>query len=69
MAYRVNIFDKSLMVNGNNGQVFSKNPTPDQTSFQVDPAGFTPSGYGFNPSTNYRSRSADPDQERRIGAG
>lgn len=52
-GYRVNIFDKSLMVNGNNGQVFSKNLTPDQTSFQVDPAGFTLSGYGFNPSTNY----------------
>ncbi len=52
-GYRVNIYDKSLVAPGNNGQVTSRNLLPSQTSYTVDGADFTVPGYAFERGRNY----------------
>ena len=53
-GYRVNIYDKSLVVPGvNNGQVTSRNLPPSVTSYQVTAADFTVPGYAFQLGKNY----------------
>lgn len=58
-AYRVNIYDKSLInenpANGplNNGQVASRNFLSGTTSYTVNPADFTVPGYAFQLGKNY----------------
>lgn len=52
-GYRVNIYDKSLVGPGNNGQVTSRNLQPNVTSYEVTAADFTVPGYGFTLGKNY----------------
>ena len=52
-GYRVNIYDKSLVGPGNNGQVTSVNLQPNVTSYEVKAADFTVPGYGFALDKNY----------------
>lgn len=52
-GYRVNIYDKSLVGPGNNGQVTSVNLQPNVTSYEVTAADFTVPGYGFTLGKNY----------------
>lgn len=52
-GYRVNIYDKSLVGPGNNGQVASRNLQPNITSYEVNAADFTVPGYGFTLGKNY----------------
>jgi len=53
-GYRVNIYDKSLVVPGsNNGQVTSRNLQPNITSYEVTAADFTVPGYAFTLGKNY----------------
>lgn len=52
-GYRINIYDKSLVNPGNNGQVTSRNLQPGTTSYTVTAADFTVPGYAFTQGTNY----------------
>jgi MYXO-CTERM domain-containing protein len=52
-GYRVNIYDKSLVAPGNNGQVTSRNLQPGTTSYTVVAADFTLPGYAFTEGKNY----------------
>jgi hypothetical protein len=52
-GYRVNIYDKALVSPTNNGQVASRNLTPNISSYTVDAADFTVPGYGFQLNRNY----------------
>jgi hypothetical protein len=52
-GYRVNIYDKSLVGPGNNGQVASVNLQPNVTSYEVKASDFTVPGYAFTLGKNY----------------
>jgi hypothetical protein len=52
-GYRVNIYDKALVSPTNNGQVASRNLTPNISSYTVDASDFTVPGYGFQLNRNY----------------
>ena len=52
-GYRINIYDKSLVAPGNNGQVSSRNLLPSTTSYTVTGADFTVPGYAFQLNRNY----------------
>ena len=52
-GYRVNIYDKSLVRPGNNGQVASRNLQPGTTSYTVTGSDFVTPGYAFTQGTNY----------------
>ena len=52
-GYRINIYDKSLIAPGNNGQVTSRSVVPTTTSYTVNPADFSVAGFAFDPSKNY----------------
>lgn len=52
-AYRVNIYDKSLITPGNSGQVMNLDLPAGTTSYTVSPADFRLPGYEFNTGKNY----------------
>jgi hypothetical protein len=52
-AYRINIYDKSLVGGGNTGQVSSHDLPPGSSSYTVNAADFTVPGYGFTLGRNY----------------
>ncbi len=52
-GYRVNIYDKSLVRPGNNGQVASRNLQPGTTTYTVTGTDFVTPGYAFTQGTNY----------------
>lgn len=52
-GYRINIYDKSLISNTNNGDVASANLQPSTTSFTVNASDFTAPGYSFQLGRNY----------------
>jgi hypothetical protein len=52
-GYRVNIYDKSLISNTNNGDVASVNLQPSTKSFTVNASDFTTPGYSFQLGRNY----------------
>ena len=52
-AYRINIYDRSLVTATSSGQVSSRTVAPSQTSYTVDGADFTVPGYAFQLGRNY----------------
>jgi hypothetical protein len=52
-AYRINIYDKSLVAPGNSGQVLSRDLPPGTTAYTVDPAHFTVPGQAFAEGRRY----------------
>lgn len=52
-GYRVNIYDRSLIGPGSNGQVTSRNLQPSQTSYTVQASDFTVPGNAFALGKNY----------------
>lgn len=52
-GYRINIYDKTLVGPGSNGQVTSRNVGSNVTSYTVSAADFTVPGYGFALNRNY----------------
>lgn len=52
-AYRINIYDRSLVTPTSSGQVASRTVAPNQTSYTVDGSDFTAPGYQFQLGRNY----------------
>lgn len=50
-GYRINIYDRSLIGPGNNGQVVSRDIQT--TSYTIDPSHFSVEGYAFDPQARY----------------
>ncbi len=52
-AYRINIYDKSIITPTSSGNIVSLNLLPTQTSYTINPADFSVPGYAFALGSNY----------------